>query len=120
MITGWIVIPPRPKRIIVRIGKSGVVSRCAQCLIWLECLAAPVDDDEILVNRKSQTTPRRVGLLPNNLCLKILRTEDLIHKESHPVHFHIIKMHPDRTVVGKQLLHVQQPVAHHRQPNRVL
>ena len=58
--------------------------------------------------------------MPHDRGNEILLSEDLIHYGVTAVLFSVVEMHPDRAVGREQLADLEQPLAHHRQPDRAL
>ncbi|AJK70072.1 hypothetical protein B840_12520 (plasmid) [Corynebacterium marinum DSM 44953] len=121
LIRRGVIVPPWAVRIIIRVRKARVGRSGARKPIECKSFRLAVDKNDIVVDGEPLgTRTRRVGLLPNYLCHEVRSPKYLVHEDAHTVVFDVVKVDPDRAVVGEQLTQVNEAVAHHGQPDGVL
>ena len=105
---------------MIRIRKPAVHRIGPREAVQLEQGRLSVYQEHILIGREvGGVVPPRICFLPHDFSNEILSAKHFVQTYAHLVVLSVIEMYPYRTTRTQQLLHVQQPIAHHSEPHRV-
>ncbi len=114
---------PRAAGITVRVAvltRAPCVARDAVARMFPITADRRIDEDVIVHKPDGRAIVARVTLLPHNCCHEAIAPEHFVHHYFEIRLLAVVTVNPDRPIIGKQFLHLNETVAHHGQPDRVL